>query len=34
MEDLVEMEFTAEAAELFKEMNIIRPQPQPQPLLI
>ena len=34
MEDLVEMEFTAEAAELIKEMNITRPQPQLQPLLI
>ena len=31
MGELVEMEFTAEAAELFKEMKIIRPQPQPQP---
>ena len=29
MEDLVEMEFTAEVPELFKEVNMIRPQPQP-----
>ena len=34
MEELVEMEFTAEAAELFKEMNIIRPQPQPVLILV
>ena len=36
MEDLEIIEFTAEAAELFKELNMIRPQTQPrqQPLLI